>query len=127
MAYKSKEIERLYHQEYYKKNKLKHNKKAAEYYIRIGKIKARERMFNLSLADYNKLFDLQNGLCLGCYRHQSTLKRPLSIDHNHTCCPTKRSCGKCIRGLLCNPCNVVLGHVKDNIITLRRLADYLER
>lgn len=30
------------------------------------------------------------------------------------------------RGWLCQPCNLVLGHAKDNPVKLRKLADYLE-
>jgi len=33
------------------------------------------------------------------------------IDHD--CCDAeKRSCGKCIRGLLCLSCNTALGHIE---------------
>jgi hypothetical protein len=29
------------------------------------------------------------------------------VDHDHACCQKKnRSCGKCIRGLLCHTCNI---------------------
>lgn len=36
------------------------------------------------------------------------------VDHDHQCCPGKRSCGKCVRGLLCNRCNIVAGYLDQN-------------
>jgi hypothetical protein len=32
------------------------------------------------------------------------------IDHDHACCPGKRSCGRCLRGLLHRTCNVAVGY-----------------
>ena len=39
---------------------------------------------------------------------------------------SRRSCGKCIRGLLCKSCNHALGYMKDNPDVLRAAADYVE-
>lgn len=50
----------------------------------------------------------------------------LAIDHDHKCCPwSGRSCGKCIRGLLCSNCNTGLGSFKDDVTLLSRAAEYL--
>ena len=49
------------------------------------------------------------------------------VDHDHACCPGERSCGDCIRGLLCNACNLVLGHADDRPDVLHGLIGYLAR
>ncbi|SRR5258708_4454250 len=71
----------------------------------------------LGLQDYNRLFTEQNGLCRGCYRHQSQFKKAFAVDHDH-------KSGK-VRGLLCDGCNLLLGIAKDNPQTLERLIKYL--
>ena len=50
-----------------------------------------------------------------------------NIDHDHKCCPEKsKSCGKCVRGLLCASCNNGLGRFKDDIASLKNAIHYLE-
>lgn len=48
-------------------------------------------------------------------------------DHNHNCCPRYRSCELCRRGVLCQGCNLAIGHAQEDPLRLRAAADYLER
>ena len=50
----------------------------------------------------------------------------IHVDHDHTCCREKnRSCGKCIRGLLCHTCNIALGHIERRYAMARAYLDSL--
>jgi hypothetical protein len=52
--------------------------------------------------------------------------RRLVIDHDHACCPQGKACGRCFRGMLCQPCNVALGMLQESPDLLRRAAEYIE-
>lgn len=47
------------------------------------------------------------------------------IDHDHSCCEDEKSCGNCVRGLLCSNCNTGLGLFQDNQNKLLRAVKYL--
>ena len=50
------------------------------------------------------------------------------VDHDHSCCPGRVTCGgKCIRGLLCQRCNVGLGYFSDDPAILESAICYLNR
>lgn len=83
-------------------------------------------LYNISFDQYNTLLIKQNNRCIGCNKHELECKNKLSVDHNHKCCPGVRSCGKCIRGLLCSQYNHALGLLSDNIQTLQNLINYLK-
>lgn len=81
-------------------------------------------MFNLSLDDYNEMFADQGGRCAICGDPPSDA-RALAVDHDHSCCSGKRSCGGCVRGLLCIRCNTALGAFRDNPKYLEAALAYL--
>ena len=51
----------------------------------------------------------------------------LVVDHDHDCCPGSRSCGLCVRGLLCGTCNSAAGMLGDDPDRARALGVYLDR
>lgn len=75
------------------------------------------RKYGITLEQYNNMFSTQKGCCAICGIHQSSLNKPLFVDHDH-------NTGK-VRGLLCHSCNVVLGHVNDSIDILDQTIKYL--
>lgn len=81
--------------------------------------------YNLSLDAYESLLLSQNSGCAVCYTTDPGAKA-FHVDHDHTCCPGNKSCGKCVRGLLCSKCNLMIGLSKDNSEILRAAALYIE-
>jgi hypothetical protein len=80
------------------------------------------RFYGLDANRYDALVP-QDGRCPIC---QEASPAGLQVDHDHQCCPGERSCGKCVRGLLCGPCNRALAQMRDDPQRLRRAAAYLE-
>ncbi|AYD82247.1 endonuclease VII [Mycobacterium phage Wamburgrxpress] len=70
------------------------------------------RRHNMTAERYAAMLDSQGGGCAMCGGPNQN-GRELCVDHDHSCCPTKdRSCGKCVRGLLCHSCNFKVGHLE---------------
>jgi hypothetical protein len=90
-----------------------------------GRIHKLRTEFGMTLADYEKMFIQQKGVCAICgnpekSRNPKTGKiKNLSVDHCHTT--------GTIRGLLCLNCNHMLGSGQDTPDLLRKGADYLEK
>lgn len=80
--------------------------------------------YQLTPEQYAELYRLQDGKCAICRWATGRTKR-LSVDHDHACCPTTPTCGKCTRGLLCGFCNRLLGFARDAIEFFERAIDYL--
>lgn len=90
---------------------------------------ARERklrsQYGLSLEQYELLLIQQGGRCAICRVESPGNGRDWSVDHDHGCCPGKRTCGRCVRGLLCCNCNPGLGQFKDDAARLEAATAYL--
>jgi hypothetical protein len=83
------------------------------------------RNHGITKVEYDLMVEEQGGLCASCGGPPTivggTVKGTirLVVDHNHT--------SGSVRGLLCNGCNLGLGHFRDDPARLRMAAEYLER
>ena len=69
---------------------------------------------------YFEILEKQIGLCAICKSDSPGRKgsKNFTVDHDHTTME--------VRGLLCHPCNVMLGLAKDNIEVLEMAIKYLK-
>jgi len=65
-----------------------------------------KQKYGLDRQAFMAMLAKQGGMCAVCRKVlDPTVLRSIHVDHDHACCPTVRTCGKCIRGLLCGNCN----------------------
>ena len=85
----------------------------------------RQRLFGLSKDQYEELAENQNWVCAIC--GEGNYGRALAVDHDHSCCPGEKTCGKCVRGLLCDSCNHGLGKFRDSETLMQAAIRYLQK
>lgn len=96
----------------------------------LRQIRAKNRLkrYGLTLERYEQMLADQAGKCAVCGTDEPGGQRGTwHIDHDHGCCAGGYSCGRCVRGLLCNNCNVAAGLLGDSPAAAAALADYLLR
>lgn len=76
------------------------------------------RTYGISLVEWNALFAKQEEKCAIC-RGVAKTQRHWHLDHCHD---TRK-----IRGILCNHCNLMIGHAKDNPSVLIAASEYLRK
>ena len=108
-------MDKAYHAKSYE-TKIKPRRQTDEY-----RVKALCWKYGLTIEQAEALFERSGGICEICIEAPANC-----VDHDHSCCPTERTCGKCVRGLLCKNCNWSIGHMKDSPKRLRAAAEYLE-
>lgn len=103
MPYKSKDAERSYQKQYRKSTrsrKLKH-------------------LYGITEVEWTALFEKQGRRCAVCGSVDPGNKK--GIWHTDHCHITGE-----VRGILCLPCNTMLGSAKDDILRLLRAVSYLD-
>jgi hypothetical protein len=93
------------------------------------------RVYRISVAQYDWLADQQGGKCALCMEPETRISNktgevlPLGIDHDHGCLchDGKQACPDCIRGLLCDHCNLLIGKAEQRPVVALRFQDYLDR
>lgn len=95
-----------------------------------GRLSAVRRGYGLTEADLKALRGAQRSKRDGkvhcrCGRVIGVTKEP-AVDHWHGCpwCGGK-GCRRCVRGLLCQPCNVFIGYIGDRPEALIELAIHI--
>lgn len=91
----------------------------------LAKIRSRLQKYGLTLEKYYEMLESQGGGCAIC-----SIPPPpgtyLSVDHDHSCCPSQcKCCGKCVRGLLCSKCNTAIAMLGDSADGVRSALRYL--
>lgn len=81
------------------------------------------KAFNLTVEQYDHMFEQQNGLCAICGNPETTTRngkvKHLAVDHDW-------KTGK-IRALLCARCNTAVGSLGDNLETVYKVVTYLNK
>lgn len=75
--------------------------------------------YGLSVNEWEGMFNSQDGKCACCGGDSHKGKYGWVVDHNHLT-------GE-VRGIVCNPCNVMIGMAKDSVEILAKGIKYLSR
>lgn len=74
--------------------------------------------YGLTLEQYDFLLRAQGGRCAICGTHDNS-GVALGVDHHHET--------GAVRGLLCDPCNIAIGGLRDDPALMRAAIAYVER
>lgn len=78
-----------------------------------------KKFYGITVEQHEAAFLSQGKCCAVCKSAEPGGRGFWQTDHSH--------CAGKFRGILCQNCNLALGHVKDSVETLYQLIDYLKR
>lgn len=79
--------------------------------------------YGMTQAEWDALFASQGHRCAIC---QVTDTYKWATDHDHNCCPGQKTCGRCVRAILCYTCNTSVGAVEAHV-NPAALLEYVAR
>jgi hypothetical protein len=80
----------------------------------------REMKYKVSPERYAEMVAVGCGICGA---NESEDGRRLAVDHDHACCPGPWVCGRCVRWVLCERHNRLVGQYEHNRLTDPRLIE----
>lgn len=87
--------------------------------------------YGLTLLEYISILKQQDNRCYICKVDKPGGRGFWHIDHDRRCCPGQRTCGKCIRGILCVRCNLQVGGVEAILTKMdnspEKMMEYIYR
>lgn len=89
-----------------------------------ARVAARKFRYGITEEQYDNLIAEQDNACAVC-RTEFTDSVRASVDHDHNCCAGTKSCGKCIRGLLCLHCLTMASYVETRFKYMDEMFVYL--
>lgn len=96
----------------------------------VAKTRARRirlrQFYGIDLDDFEAMKAAQGHCCAICARHEDDIPRPRKTDHSSLVPDHCHETGR-IRGLICNPCNLLIGHARHDEEILSRAIDYLRK
>ncbi|MGW6356697.1 endonuclease domain-containing protein [Streptomyces sp. NPDC055092] len=63
--------------------------------------------YQLTREQWEGIFQAQGSCCAICKATEPESSLGFVTDHDHSCCPGKKSCGDCIRGIVCHRDNML--------------------
>ena len=99
-----------HHSAYVKRNHVR--------YAKYRWLRVLREQYGMTEQNYEEMYRYQNGVCAICSKPNLNGTK-LHVDHDHA---TNK-----VRSLLCQHCNMVLGHSKESVDVLLSAADYIRK
>lgn len=92
----------------------------------IKKAYVLKHKYNMEMAEF------EERSAKGCELCGDKPTHSLHVDHDHKCCDGPVTCGKCVRGIVCNRCNKAIdkyetGLMRPDYPNLEQVAEYVRK
>jgi hypothetical protein len=81
-----------------------------------GKLQVYKRNSMLKRQYHITLDEYKERSANGCELCGEVSEISYHVDHDHKCCNSHKSCGKCVRGIICHKCNVAVDKMEKGVM-----------